>query len=1276
MVNHLFRILNLVLIITISTQISLSQNKRIVIGEKNKNNLAHEAIIVSEDSKTISIQFQLNQVDLLELKTDQGNAYVVKIDNAPNILKAGLPDIPYLTQSIVIPDKGKMKLKVIPGKYLEYSGFEVLPSKGNISREIDPSSVPYIKGEIYEKDSFFPKDIAKLREPYILRDLRGQSIDVYPVQYNPASKTLRFYQEITVEITYIDSLGVNELKRNEPEIYVDREFSEIYRDVFLNFNESKYNPLEEEGELLVITFDDFEESITPFVNWKRTIGRKTEIVKKSQIGSTSEDIKEFITDYYYNSGKKLAYVLLVGDAPQIPTMYIEGSGDSDNAYGYIEGNDSYNEVFVGRFSAENKAHVETQVKKVIHYEKDLGESDVWLKLGLGVSRNEGEGNGHLGEADYQHIDFIRDTLLNYTYNTVYQEYDGDVPGINNTNASLISQRINSGVGVINYCNHGAVSGWSVANYNISNVSALSNVGKLPIVWAVACVNGDFVNNFCFAEAWLRATSNGEPSGAIGAMMSSINQPWQPPMTGQDEMVGILSESFNSNTKRTFGGVSINGSMKMLDIHGSSGKETHDTWVLFGDPTLQLRTDTPQKIEVSYSPTITVGSSAFEVQCNAEDALVSVSYLEESGNVVLLGTATVDHGTALVNFDSPLSILSELTIAVTGYNKETFIGTADAIYGDYPFVVVKSFEPTSTADYGNTVSMNLLLQNLAKSPYTVTDVSGQISSESNYVNIISDSFNAGSIQPNQEILLSSVFEIEIAANVPDQALIEFEVKINGAYEEDTFEWTQKVVLIARAPILSIEKFTIDDFGEGLPGILDAGESASIIFDVFNLGHAVSPDVSISFYSSSEYIDIQGESEIFIDPILVGNTVNVPFSFVVSAQTPELTVIPFVLVVEAGEYSISKEIEIVLSQVPDYKIENNVVTGCVGKFYDSGGEDNDYANNEAFIFTINPLYEGKNVKVLFENFDVEENDDCSWDHLMVFDGPNTDSPFIAKLCGTNPPESISATGGPLTFYFVSDGYITESGWVANFTCANATQEVTLHVVDDKSMPIEGALVRVEDTEFFTNAEGVITFETNSNQMLDWLVTKEGYQPASGIIELYDVPLEQTIVMYTGFNVEFNVVNSQNIPVVGADVTLTGQETRTTDFEGYAVFTGLYSDEQITYTISHNQMHMYEGVIETIHEDLFLDITLIPLDTKVFGMKNTNIYPNPFSDVIHIDQLNGIVRIEILNEIGQLVLSTDLPDLVSHNIDCKHLSPGLYLVNIFDRQGKVYSKKLVKK
>ena len=778
-------------------------SSKITMTQSSKSN---DAIVVSEKADAIVINFQLNDLDLVQVRTNDTESFVVKSHKAANILISGEPDLFYLTRSIIIPDVGSSNIEIIPGNYKEVENIEIAPSKGNLLRSVNPDDVPYVKGPVYEKDAFYPQELAYLRDPYILRDMRGQSIDVFPVQYNPVTKTLRIYSDVKVIVTFNQGSGVNELHRTKQANRIETEFSNIYENLFINYDKTRYTPLGEEGELLIICYDDFIESMRPFVNWKRTIGRKTTIVPKSTAGTTAAAIKTYIANYYNHPDNNLAYVLLVGDAAQIPSNIVSGD-DSDNAYGYILGNDSYNEVFIGRFSAENTTHVQTQVARMIHYERDLTTTDTWLKNGIGVAKNEGAGQGHNGEADYVHMDFIRDTLLNYTYTTVHREYDGGVPGLTNTTAAMISQRINEGASIINYCNHGSVTGWSVANYSSSHVNALTNVGKLPFIWSVACVNGNFVNYTCFAETWLRASSNGQPTGAIGTMMSTINQAWTPPMTGQDEMVTILSESYQNNIKRTFGGLSINGSMKMLDVHGSSGKETHDTWTLFGDPTLMVRTDTPQEMIISHNPTLFLGSSSFVVTCNTNGALVSMSYLDNN-NTVNIGTAIVENGSATVTFNSPIVTPVDLTVAVTAYNKVTYTNSISAVPADEPYVILDSYNTTVSPDFGTSVGLNIALKNISEVPYTASNVNAILTTENQYVNITDSTLSAGTITPDQTLQFSQAYSFDIADNIPDQTNIVFTITITGSYGGESYEWAQNFVVVANA-LFTIGSISIDD-----------------------------------------------------------------------------------------------------------------------------------------------------------------------------------------------------------------------------------------------------------------------------------------------------------------------------------------------------------------------------------------------------------------------------------------------------------------------------------
>jgi len=267
----------------------------------------------------------------------------------------------------------------------------------------------------------------------------------------------------------------------------------------------------------------------------------------------------------------------VGDHAFVPSSSTS-AGDSDNNYGYIVGSDSYLDILVGRFSAENSTHVLTQVDRTVHYERDVLSSEDFFKHAIGMGSSEGPGQD--GEYDYEHINNILTDCAGIGYTTHECHQAGG-------SAALMSSLINAGSGVIWYCGHGGVTQWYTSSwsYYSSNVDALVNEWELPFVVSVACVVGDFTTNTCFCETWLRATNNGNPTGAVAHCGSTINQSWIPPMDAEDEMADLMV----AGSVRTFGGMFANGLFKMIDLNGSGGEDMADTWVCFGDPSVQMRT---------------------------------------------------------------------------------------------------------------------------------------------------------------------------------------------------------------------------------------------------------------------------------------------------------------------------------------------------------------------------------------------------------------------------------------------------------------------------------------------------------------------------------------------------------------------------------------------------------------------------------------------------------------------------------------------------------------
>ena len=666
--------------------------------------------LVSSADNEIKVEINVNGFNSCNVTTPNGDAVIITNQKMMQMAQAGEPDVPSLVIPVIIGDDALMSVEVVDAQYVDYENVEVAPSKGDFPRSINPEDVPYTYGAMYQQDAFFPNEIAKLDEPYIHRDVRGQNMIVTPYLYNPVTKTLRVYNHFVLTMKNVGVDDRNVMVNRSKSISLDPEFKNIYKSRYINYAESmtRYAAIEENGELLIICHDAFMTAMEPFVAWKKQIGRPTTMVGTTTTGNTSTAIKSYIENYYA-SHPNLTDILLVGDVAQIPGVYISAgsgnqnySGYGDVQYGQLAGNDYYNEVIVGRFCCETEAQVTNHVNKVLNYERDLDETATWLSIGEGVSKNEGAGGGHYGEADYVHIDNVRDDLLNYGYTEVHRDYQG-VTGVT-ASASTISQHINAGVSIVNYCNHGYETGWGVFSYSNSHVNALTNDYKLPYIISVACLNGKYDRNGdCFAEAWMRATNNstGNPTGAIGGMFSYISQPWQPPMYGQDEMIDILVESYSNNIKRTMGGVSINGNMAVLDLGANANynKGTYNTWILYGDPTLTLRNAVPADMGVSCASTMTRTQTNFVVNAtNGNGALATLTF-----NGEILGSAEIVNGSAEISFEAPNTIGSA-TLTVFGYNKVTYTTSIEVTDGGMTPLLVIAIANPETIKFGETTTL--------------------------------------------------------------------------------------------------------------------------------------------------------------------------------------------------------------------------------------------------------------------------------------------------------------------------------------------------------------------------------------------------------------------------------------------------------------------------------------------------------------------------------------------------------------------------------------------
>ncbi|MCB9473198.1 MAG: tandem-95 repeat protein [Candidatus Delongbacteria bacterium] len=594
--------------------------------------------VLQRSSSVLEVACDVSALELAEVDLNGRTWYKPGITDGAETLQAGMPDLPSLSVAFMAGGAGVLSMTILEEQSQVLENTPVIPSRGNITRNIDPSSVPYTFGESYQRSTGWPEQMLALSSPYTFRDFQGQTLHIQPFRYDAAAQRLEVVTHLRIRLE-LDSTPSGPM----PGSAIDQDFMAIYERRFANAGNLRYNYLPAIGSMIVVCPDEWLQTIAPFVEWKLRSGRPTSVVPLSETGSTPEAIRAWLMNHYGTD--PFAYVVLVGDQAQLPSIIAVG-GASDANYGFLSGTDTYPEAIVGRFSAETSEQLQTMVSRTIQYEEAPEAGASWYRRAIGVASAEGTGDDD--EYDWEHMDNIRSTLLAGDHQEVLRVYDPE----GGTTSGLLDE-LNQGASLVNYAGHGTYSRWQsplaggdlAPGFTVTRVNQLVNTRQWPVVVSVACDNGKFMENTCFAETWLRASNNGTPTGAVAMYAATQLVGWSPPMELQDEFNHLIGNS----TTRSFGALCINGALSMSEVYAWSGPSEMQRFVIFGDPSVKVRTTEPRTLTVEHESTYTPQHGAYTVLVPGEPGalaalsingeLAATGITDQDGRVILPLPAT-------------------------------------------------------------------------------------------------------------------------------------------------------------------------------------------------------------------------------------------------------------------------------------------------------------------------------------------------------------------------------------------------------------------------------------------------------------------------------------------------------------------------------------------------------------------------------------------------------------------------------------------------------------
>ncbi|MFQ5454030.1 MAG: C25 family cysteine peptidase, partial [Candidatus Zixiibacteriota bacterium] len=670
------------------------------------SNINDGVTLLEQDETGLTLKLEIGTLHFTDVWTKEGNFTLMSINGFTKSQRIGDPSLPMINKLISIPYGCKLKVDVIGSVTEEISLTNLsitdplMPVQPSLSKSDDPMSVPFEYNQtLYQQSGKYTLPLVETSLEGVMRSLRLGMVSIAPVEYNPTKNKIIVHKEIIIQVSYENpdwtTTEINHTK------YYSPFFEPVYKGI-LNY-QSQNSTMRDDLVLypvkyVIISDRMFETQLQPFIEWKTKKGFTVVTAYTDEIGYSNTAIKSYIQNLYNNGTPEdpaPSFVLLVGDAQQIPPFNgVAGSHYTDRNFCEYT-NDVFPEIYYGRFSAQNSSQLQPQIDKTLEYEQYLMPDpsylgEVSLVAGVDASYAPTHGNGQINYGTNLYFNIAHNISPN-----VWLYPASDAPGA----SGEIIQSINDGVGFYNYTAHCSHSGHADPSFTTSDIPGLTNYNKYLLGIGNCCLSNTFGIDYstpCFGEAFLQAVNK----GGIGYIGGTNSTYWDEDywwgvgygpvigsgptyeQTGPGAYDGIfhdhgepISQHYIANDAIIFA-----GNMAVTESGSSMENYYWEIYHLMGDPSIMTYVGMPVENIVMHDAAILMTSTSIAVQADP-GSYVGISVngeLQGAGYIDISGSADIP----LIGFASP----GTADIVVSCQNKNPYFSSIQVIKPSGPYVI--------------------------------------------------------------------------------------------------------------------------------------------------------------------------------------------------------------------------------------------------------------------------------------------------------------------------------------------------------------------------------------------------------------------------------------------------------------------------------------------------------------------------------------------------------------------------------------------------------------
>jgi len=508
------------------------------------------AFTASSGEMTVSIP-----IDASAINIDEAGIYTRITGTGMGLMgNTGEPSLPKFTARIALPTGcAATGIEIVDAVYTDIRGnFNVLPAAAPVPFSVEQEVLPVVPdAHIYSSSSHFPAQPVNFTGSSVILGIPVAYAEVFPVRWNPASKTIEVLTDLTLNVTYENSPEASTVLRRS--IQSELRSQEIVRNTVVNPDavsasgaiivDSKALAY---GEYVIITYPAYESYAQDLADWKTSKGVPTNVYTTTWVQGQytcydlQQEIRAFLTDCIAEGAE---YVLIYGDDNRIagrdarittggsteyPPVDLYFADINDSAPGadrwdsngnhiwgeYLVDNVDYHpDLWVGRASVNSTGECTIFNNKVYIYEQ-IATTDYFdsapIEERIGYT-TEMLWPGCYGAAGAELI--VPMVPTGWEHEKCY-----DQTGTNSV--TITNNMINDGPHQLYHSSHGSQTSFSLpgGSYTTSHFMNQTNIsdGGLPAIWnSISCLIGHLDGYECMGDAWL-ASPNGGGFGAFNA----------------------------------------------------------------------------------------------------------------------------------------------------------------------------------------------------------------------------------------------------------------------------------------------------------------------------------------------------------------------------------------------------------------------------------------------------------------------------------------------------------------------------------------------------------------------------------------------------------------------------------------------------------------------------------------------------------------------------------------------------------------------------------------